>query len=70
MPLRFYKTSRGFDVFRGPERVDALAIEPAPGGGRAKGVVFKNIGGERVAAFASISRAQVELRRMFANEGE
>lgn len=62
--IRFFRTSRGFDVFIGPDRVGAVTVEPAPAGGLAKGVVFKNIGGEPVLTFASLAVAQTELRRM------
>jgi len=62
--LRYYKTSRGFDVYRGPERLGSLTIAEAPAGGVVKGVTFRSVGGG-TATFASVAAAQLRLQRMY-----
>lgn len=67
--IHFYKTSGGYDAFLGTTgkdvRVGSIIISPAPTSGPAKGIVFKNLGGEVVAVYASLAAAQIGVRRMY-----
>lgn len=56
--IRYYRNSRGFDVFSAGERCGELIVNPAP-----TGVLFRAVDGTET-TFASVSVAQLLIARM------